>query len=184
MEAIASVTSSFLPSSDVSLHKLPAMKKLLILAVLVSSLSSSFAELTASHTAAIEKLLTVMETEKVMAKSLAIGLKAGLGVSEDQIKSLPKEQQDKFNSAMEKVMAAVMAEMSWENLKPGLVAAYGRNFTEKEALEVAALMQTPAGKLYVSKQADVAVDIATITQERMKVLTPKIMQIMQSEMQK
>lgn len=45
-------------------------------------------------------------------------------------------------------------------------------------------MQTPAGKLYVSKQADVAVDIATITQERMKVLTPKIMQIMQSEMQK
>jgi len=160
------------------------MKKLLILAVLVSSLSSSYAELTASHGAAIEKLLTVMQTEKVMAKSLAMGLKAGLGVSEDQIKSLPKEQQDKFNGAMEKVMAAVMAEMSWEKLKPGLVEAYGKNFTEKEALDVAAMMETPAGKLYVGKQGDIAVDIAKITQERMKELTPKIMQIMQSEMQK
>lgn len=160
------------------------MKKLLILVVLASSLSSSFAELTASHASAIEKLLKVMETEKVMAKSLATGLKAGLGVGEEQIKSLPQEQQDKFNGAMEKVMAAVMAEMSWEKLKPGLVEAYGRNFSEKEALEVAAMMETPTGKLFVSKQAGMAVDIAKITQERMKDLTPKIMQIMQSEMQK
>jgi hypothetical protein len=42
------------------------MKKLLVLSFLVASLSSSFAELTASHTAAVEKLLTVMETEKVL----------------------------------------------------------------------------------------------------------------------
>ena len=119
-----------------------------------------------------------------MTPALGSGLKAGLGVSEDQIKSLPKEQQDKFNGAMEKVMAAVMAEMSWEKLKPGLVEAYGKNFTEKEALDVAAMMETPAGKLYVGKQGDIAVDIAKITQERMKELTPKIMQIMQSEMQK
>lgn len=160
------------------------MKKLLVLSFLVVSLSSSFAELTASHTAAVEKLLTVMETEKVLAKSLASGLKAGLGVSEDQIKALPKEQQDKFNGAMEKVMAAVMAEMSWEKLKPGLIEAYGKNFSEKEALEVTAMMESPAGKLYVSKQAAMAGDVAKITQERMKDLTPKIMQIMQSEMQK
>jgi hypothetical protein len=160
------------------------MKKLLVLSILLASLSSSFAELTASHTAAVEKLLTVMETEKVLAKSLASGLQAGLGVNEDQIKALPKEQQDKFKGAMEKVMTAVMAEMSWEKLKPGLVEAYGKNFSEKEALEVTSMMESPAGKLYVSKQAAMAGDVAKITQERMKELTPKIMQIMQSEMQK
>jgi hypothetical protein len=159
-------------------------KALLILAALFSTISISSAELTASHTAAVEKLLTVMETEKVLAKSLATGLKAGLGVSEDQIKSLPKEQQDKFKGAIEKVMAAVTAEMSWEKLKPGLVEAYGKNFSEKEAQEVTAMMESPAGKLYVSKQAAMAGDVAKITQERMKELTPKIMQIMQAEMQK
>jgi hypothetical protein len=46
------------------------------------------------------------------------------------------------------------------------------------------MMESPAGKLYVSKQAAMAGDVAKITQERMKELTPKIMQIMQSEMQK
>jgi|GEM_PF-1563275 hypothetical protein len=160
------------------------MKKLLVLSFLLASLASSFAELTASHTGAVEKLLIVMETEKVLAKSLASGLQAGLGVNEDQIKALPKEQQDKFKGAMEKVMTAVMAEMSWEKLKPGLIEAYGKNFSEKEALEVTAMMESPAGKLYVSKQAAMAGDVAKITQERMKELTPKIMQIMQSEMQK
>jgi len=160
------------------------MKKLLILAILLSTLSTSFAELTATHTAAIEKLFTVMETEKVLSKSLVTGLKAGLGVNEDQIKALPKEQQDKFNAAIEKVMAAVTAEMAWEKLKPGLIEAYGKNFSEKEALEVTTMMESPAGRLYVSKQAAMAGDVAQITNERMKALMPKIMQIMQVEMQK
>lgn len=160
------------------------MKILLILATLSLSLSNAFAELTASHKAAIDKLLTVMQMEKQMESSLRAGMASGLGISEDQIKALPKEQQDKFAGAMKKVMDALMEEMKWENLKPDLIEVYGKNFTEKETLDVVALMESPTGQLLVTKQAAMVGDVMTVTQGRMKTFMPKIMKIMQEEMQK
>jgi len=45
-------------------------------------------------------------------------------------------------------------------------------------------MESPAGQVLVSKQITVAADLMTVTQEKMKVLQPQIMQIIQSEMTK
>jgi hypothetical protein len=85
---------------------------------------------------------------------------------------------------MKKVMDALMDEMKWENLKPDLIEVYGKNFTEKETQDIITLMESPTGQLLVTKQAAMVGDIMKVTQGRMKTFMPKIMKIMQEEMQK
>jgi len=160
------------------------MKNILILATFALCLSTAHADLTPSHQAAIEKLLTVMQVQKQFESNLLLGFDAGMGNTSEQIKSLPQEQQDKFAKGIEKVKAVMMEQMGWEKIKPELIAAYGKNFSEQEAKDVAAMMESPAGQVLVSKQVTVAADLMKVTQEKMKVLQPQIMQIIQAEMSK
>jgi hypothetical protein len=85
---------------------------------------------------------------------------------------------------MEKVMTAVMAEMSWGKAQARPRRSLWQKLQRERSSRSHLHDGIPSGKLYVSKQAAMAGDVAKITQERMKELTPKIMQIMQSEMQK
>lgn len=160
------------------------MKNLIVLATFVFTLASARAELAASHQAAIEKLMSVMQVQKQFEASLVAGFEAGLGSSSDQIKSLPQEQQDKFHRAITKVKAALIEMMSWDLMKPSLIEAYGKNFTEKEAKDIIAHMETPVGQMLVSKQAAMVPDVMALTQEKTKAIMPKVMQIMQEEMTK
>ena len=160
------------------------MKHILILATFALSLSSARADLTPSHQAAIEKLLTVMQVQKQFESNLLLGFDAGMGSTSEQIKSLPQEQQDKFAKGIEKVKAVMLEQMGWEKIKPELIAAYGKNFDEQQAKDVTALMESPAGQVLISKQVTVAADLMKVTQEKMKVLQPQIMQIIQTEMTK
>lgn len=160
------------------------MKYFITIAALVFSFASAQAELTASHTAAIEKLLTVMKADKQYEASLAAGFESGLGMSSDQIKALPQEQQDKFNNAITKVKAKLMEVMGWDKMKADMIEVYGKNFTEKEVNDIIALMDSPTGQMLVSKQAFVVVETMKMTQAKMKGILPEIMKIMQEEMTK
>ena len=160
------------------------MKNILILATFALCLSTAHADLAPSHQAAIEKLVTVLQVQKQFESNLILGFEAGMGTSSDQIKSLPQEQQDKFAKGIAKVKTVMLEQMGWEKLKPQIVAIYGKNFTEQEAKDVSTLMESPAGQLLLSKQISVAADLMKETQEKMKVLQPQIMQIIQSEMTK
>lgn len=160
------------------------MKNLIVLATLVFTLASARAELAASHQAAIEKLMSVMQVQKQFEASLVAGFEAGLGGSSEQIKSLPQEQQDKFNNAIVKVKAVLLEMMSWEKMKPDLVEVYGKTFSEQEAKDVIAHMQTPTGQMIVSKQAGMVASVMQMTQAKTQAIMPQVMKIMQEEMTK
>lgn len=160
------------------------MKNILILATFALCLTTARADLTASHQAAIEKLVVALQVQKQFESNLILGFEAGMGLSSDQLKAMPPEMQQKFATGMEKVKTAIIEQMGWAKLKPEVVAIYGKNFTEQEAKDVAALMESPAGQLLLGKQLKVTADLMKETQEKMKVLQPQIMQIMQAEMTK
>ncbi len=160
------------------------MKKLISIVTLALTLTTAHAELPASHKAAIEKLINVMQVQKQFEKSLIAGFESGMGTNSDQIKALPQEQQDKFQKAIAKVKEVMLEMMSWEKMKPDLIEAYGKNFTEKEANDIIAHMDTPVGQMLVSKQAAMVGDVMALTQEKMKVIMPRVMQVMQEEMTK
>lgn len=160
------------------------MKNILILATFALCLTNARADLTPSHQAAIEKLVVALQVQKQFESNLILGFEAGMGLSSDQLKAMPPEMQQKFATGMEKVKTAIIEQMGWAKLKPEVVAIYGKNFTEQEAKDVAALMESPAGQLLLGKQLKVTADLMKETQEKMKVLQPQIMQIMQAEMTK
>jgi hypothetical protein len=160
------------------------MKNILILATLALCLTTARADLTPSHQAAIEKLLVALNVQKQFESNLILGFETGMGATSDQIKALPPEQQAKFARGIEKVKAAMMEQMGWEKLKPQILAVYAKNFTEQEAKDVTALMESPAGQLFVTKQVPLAAEMMKETQGKMKILQPQIMQIMQEEMTK
>ncbi|MCX6850848.1 MAG: DUF2059 domain-containing protein [Verrucomicrobia bacterium] len=160
------------------------MKNILILATFALCLTTARADLTASHQAAIEKLVVALQVQKQFESNLILGFEAGMGGTADQIKAMPPEMQQKFATGMEKVKTAILEQMGWAKLKPEIVVIYGKNFTEQEAKDVTALMESPAGQLLLGKQLKVSADLMKETQEKMKVLQPQIMQIMQAEMTK
>ncbi len=160
------------------------MKNILTLATFALCLTTARADLAPSHQAAIEKLVTVLQVQKQFESNLVLGFEAGMGTTADQIKSLPQEQQDKFAKGITKVKAFMIEQMGWEKLKPQIIAIYGKNFTEQEAKDVTTLMDSPAGQMLLTKQISIAADLMKETQEKMKILQPKIMQVMQEEMTK
>lgn len=159
------------------------MKTLLILAALCISLSTASAELTASHKAAVEKLIVESQMDQQITASFVESIEATLNANGDQVKALPKEQQQKFAAAVAKVKASMAELTSWEKVKPMAIEIYAKHFSEIEATEVIALLQTPAGKLYVKKQTAMVHDFAGVTVKLMSDVTPQIMKIIQSEMQ-
>ncbi len=160
------------------------MKNILILATFALCLSTAHAELTASHQAAVEKLLTALQVQKQFESNLILGFEAGMGVTSDQVKAMPPEMQQKFATGIEKVKTTILEQMGWAKLKPEIVEIYGKNFTEQEAKDVTALMESPAGQVLLGKQITVTADLMKVTQEKMKVLQPQIVKIMQDEMSK
>lgn len=160
------------------------MKNILILLAVSCCLSTAKAELAGSHKAAIEKLLVAMQVQKQFETNLVAGFETGLGASADQIKALPQAQQDKFAGAIQKVKAAMLEAMGWEKLKPEILEIYGKNSSEKEATDAIALLESPTGQMIVSKQIVLAADMMKVSQDKMKVIMPQVMQIMQTEMGK
>lgn len=160
------------------------MKTLIALATLVLTLAPLQAELSDSHRASIEKLIAVLQVQKQFEASLVAGFESGLGGSSEQIKALPQEQQDKFNNAIVKVKAVLLEMMSWEKMKPELIEVYGKTFTEQEAKDVTAHMETPVGQMLVAKQAAMVANVTEMTQEKTKAIMPQVMKIMQEEMTK
>lgn len=160
------------------------MKFFITLAAVILTFSPLHAELTDSHRATIEKLITVMQVQKQFEASLVAGFESGLGASADQIKALPQEQQDKFNNAITKVKAVLLEMMSWEKMKPDLIEVYGKTFSEQEAKDVITHMESPVGQMLVSKQAGMVAAVMQMTQEKTKAIMPEVMKIMQEEMMK
>lgn len=160
------------------------MKKLLILATCALSLCTAQAEVAPSHAAALEKMFTVMKLDQQYAASLIGGFESGIGMSADQIKTLPQAQQDKFNSAMAKVQAKLMELMGWDKMKGEMIELYAKVFTEKEVNDIVTLMDSPTGQMLVSKQVVMVSEAMKHTQSKMKDVMPVIMKIVQEEMTK
>jgi hypothetical protein len=160
------------------------MKALIAIASLLLLSLPVSAELTESHKAAIEQLLEASDVENQMAQSMKAGMEAGLGMNSDQMKQLPADQQEKMKRGMDRIKEELSKIMDWQALKPSVIEVYGKHFTEQEAKDVTALMTSPTGKMMVSKQIDMILDMMTVTQERMKSFMPVIMKIMQEEMTK
>ena len=77
--------------------------------------------------------------------------------------------------ALEKTMALVAEEMSWEKMKEDYVAIYADVFTVEEMEALLAFYRSPAGRAFVAKQPELMQRSMEVSQKASLRLMPKLM---------
>ena len=160
------------------------MKELIIIAaVLAISFSRATAEVAPSHAAVIEKMLTVLKLDKKYETSMMAmtGFESALGFFNTNVQSLTKQERDKLDKIIARMKTRVMEILSWEKVKKEMVAIYAKIFTEKEAADVIALMDCPAGQMLVTKQMALASEVEQMMQDKVTKVQPQIDKIIREE---
>jgi hypothetical protein len=121
----------------------------------------------ASHRAAAEALLGLMNMDKVMTESLDTMLQM-------QIKQNPAI------APYEPQMRAFFKKyMSWESLKEDMIKIYLAEFTEEELKELLKFYQTPVGKKTIQKMPSLLAKGAELGQQRVQQHLPELQEAIQ-----
>lgn len=160
------------------------MKLVKVLALsLLFSAHFAFAE--PATDATVEELLTLSKSEKMITDT------------QDQLKSLMEEnmaqmlkdekpspaEQQAVTNMINKMVAALKEEVSWEKMKPMTVKLYKETFTEEELKGMVEFYKTPAGEAMANKMPALMQKTMASTQEMMAGLQPKMEKIQQEFME-
>ena len=121
----------------------------------------------ASHRAAAEQLLNLMEMEKMMSQSV------------DQMLAMQMKQSPGMAQYEPQMRAFLSKYMSWGTVKEDMVKIYMAEFTEPEIKELIKFYQTDVGKKTVQKMPTLLAKSAELSQKRMQEHMPELQQAIQ-----
>ncbi len=123
------------------------------------------------RTAAAVELLGAMHAEDLL-KVQREGLKKAIAAK------LPKTLSADARKQVEEKIAAgldpVLKDYTWESVKPEFVALYAHAFTESELKELTAFYNSPIGKKFIEKRAEVEVGGVGILDKHLQTFMPDI----------
>jgi len=147
------------------------MIKAIVAALVVGFVSNLQAD-PATHQKAAEQMLSLMDMEMVLKKSVDEMLKA-------QIQANPAIAP--FEGVMKQFFAK---HMSWNTLKPDLVKIYMEEFTEQELNELNKFYQTPTGKKAVQSMPTLMSKGSAIGSQKIQQHMPELQAAIAAEAQK
>ena len=152
------------------------MKRLIValLSICVVATAATAAEPSpgGSHYKAAEKMLTLMEMETVLRRSIDEMLKAQVAQSPGMAP---------FETVMREFL---MKHMSWESLKADTIQIYMTEFTEKELDELNRFYQTEVGRKMVEKMPTLMGKSAELGAKRVQEHMPELQAAMAEEAKK
>ena len=116
----------------------------------------------ASHKAAAESLLGLMDMDKLMAQSV------------DQMLQMQVKQNPAIAPYQTQMKAFLSKYMSWASMKDDMVTIYTSEFTEQELKDLTAFYKTPLGKKTVEKMPQLMSKGAELSQKRMQEHLPEL----------
>jgi hypothetical protein len=116
----------------------------------------------ASHRAAAEGLLNLMDMDKIMAQSV------------DQMVTVQVKQNPSIAPFEQQMKAFLNKYMSWASMKADMVKLYADEFTEPELKELTVFYQTPVGRKTVQKMPQLLAKGAEIGQKRIQDHLPEL----------
>lgn len=162
------------------------MKKPLHLILIITFTCVSFAHASdTSHRAAVEKLLLAMNVQNNV--STFVEQMRTSSVQAFKQMNVPEEDLPMVNKMMDRQLQITKEELSWENLKGGIVDSYMKVYSEEEVVELTKFFASPIGTKYVSKQPELLEEMTKAYQARLPILTERYKRIPEEiaeEMQK
>jgi len=123
----------------------------------------------ATHRAAAEALLNLMDMEKLMSQSV------------DQMLQVQVQQNPAIAPYQAQMKSFLSKYMSWASMKDDMVKIYVGEFTEPELKELAAFYQTPLGRKTVQKMPALLAKGAEMGQKRVQEHLPELQAAIQSQ---
>lgn len=133
----------------------------------------------ASHRDLAKRLMTAMQVQQDLEMSLEMMKKAQMQRMEKLAASSGRSPAE-TRFLGKKVIDLVSEEMSWEKLEEDCIGVYMGAFPEEHIEEIIEFFESPAGKKFVEGTPMVREGMTRITQQRMRVLGPKIQALAQS----
>ena len=133
-----------------------------------------------SHEEAARALLDAMNAEETIAQSYDQVLPQ-LEAMGDQM-GVSEEEREIFDRYLERMVAALREEMSWEKLEPGMIETYASVYTEQELLDLVEFYESPLGQKFIRKMPELMTATMQLTQEMMQDFLPRV-QAIQAELQ-
>ncbi|MFC3200636.1 DUF2059 domain-containing protein [Alteromonas oceani] len=90
---------------------------------------------------------------------------------------IEESERASFNKHMQKVNLMLQEEMNWDTLKEPMIDLYLAHYTEQELQDMLAFYQSETGQSVVKKMPEVMAASMQVTQQLMKDVYPKIMQM-------
>ena len=134
----------------------------------------------ASHRDAARELLKAMNAEQTIEESYnqvlpqleAMGQQMGVSDEERAI----------FNRYLDRMVAALREELSWEKLEPGMVQTYASVYSEQELRDLVEFYESPLGQKFIRKMPELMTATMQLTQDMMQDFVPRVQEI-QAELQ-
>jgi len=133
-----------------------------------------------SHIDAARELMDLMNADQAIEQSYdqvyphLAGMADQLGITE--------EQRPVFERYLEKMVAAMKEEMSWEKMEPHIVKAYVSVYSEAELRELSGFYASPLGQKFVAKMPELMEATMQMTQEMMQDFIPRMQEIQEEMM--
>ncbi len=144
---------------------------MLVAASAVARAQGSAPPPTASQIQAAENLLVVMDAKRLIESTIESSIQT-------QIQQRPEMAQ------VEDIMRSFMSKyMSYESLKPDMVAMYAAAFTEQELRDIATFYATPLGRVVLTKLPQMSAKGAALGQQRVQEHLPELLEAVQARMQ-
>lgn len=146
------------------------MKSLLafLLATLVFFHPTALRADTASHRAAADSLLNLMDMDKMMSQSV------------DQMLQIQVKQNPSLAQYETQMRSFLNKYLSWASMKDDMLNIYTSEFSEDELKQLTAFYQTPLGKKTVSKMPALMQKGAEISQKRLQEHLPELQAAIQA----
>jgi hypothetical protein len=124
----------------------------------------------------INQLLELSRAEKLM-DSVWAQMDGIMKSSMQQVakgKPLSADEQAIMDKQQTKMIAIMKDELSWDNLKDGMIQVYRETFTQEEIDGIIAFYKSPAGQALIDKQPALMKNTMALMQQRMGPMMQKI----------
>jgi hypothetical protein len=133
----------------------------------------------ASKRAKIEEVLVLTNAPAMYKQMAEQSVSGALSSVRSMLKQmdadLPKEASAMIDEFTAQTESLILERMSWEKLKPDMMAIYAEAFTEDEISGVIEFYRSPAGQALLKKMPALASKLIQFGQERADKLLPDIM---------
>jgi len=130
------------------------------------------------------KMLELSDAKGLMERSMKGMMDAQLESMTSMVRQAgaPESVLEQLKALQNDVQQLVFAELKWETLSRDVALVYSSVFTESELREMVTFYESPTGRKLTEKSPEMMSRMMEITMQRIKVLEPKLMELIKKRM--